>query len=117
MYRPLNEFTKQTDELKKLISKYPGYPITVLCGNEVCAGDDYCYYYAPCLSFGIGEILDCEQDVDEGIVFTDREEFRERVEYILEDEYEDDEFDKAVEAKLAEYDPYWKKVIWIKADV
>ena len=112
--RPLESMIKPTNELKELIMKYPDYPIVVLVGNEVCADDDYYYWYAPHVSFKVTEILDCEQDVEEEIVFTDREQFRERVEYILEDEYE---FDKAVKEKLAEYEPYWKKVIAIVCDV
>ena len=63
MYKPLNMFTKQTDELKKLIAEYPDYPIIVMVANEVVADDYYGWWYAPRLRFSIGEILDCEQEV------------------------------------------------------
>ena len=31
MYKPLNMFSEQTDELKKIIAEHPDYPIVVLC--------------------------------------------------------------------------------------
>ena len=120
--KPLNMITAQTDELKRLIAEYPNYPIVVICNGEVCADDEYRWWYAPSLSFDIGEILDCEQDVNEERIYSDRDEFREDIEYKLSDlpEYEkltDKEFDAVVDEKLAEYDPYWKRVIEIRADV
>ena len=74
MYKPLDMFLKQTDELKELIAKYPDYPIVVLVDSEVVA-DDYGWWYAPEIRFGIGEILDCEQDVDDEKTYIDRDEF------------------------------------------
>ena len=41
MYKPLNMFIKQTDELKKLIVEHPDYPIVVLCSSDVVADDVY----------------------------------------------------------------------------
>lgn len=41
MYKPLNMFLKQTDELKELITKYPDYPIVVIVDSEVVADSDY----------------------------------------------------------------------------
>lgn len=121
-HKPLNMITAQTDELKRLIAEYPDYPIVVMCNGEVCADDEYRWWYAPSLSFDIGEILDCEQDIRGDRVYSDRDEFREDIEDTLASlsEYEkltDKEFDAVVDEKLAEYDPYWKKVIEIRADV
>lgn len=121
-YRPLDMFIKQTDELKELITKYPDYPIVVMVANEVVADDDYGWWYAPCISFSVGEILDCEQDIDDEKTYIDRDEFEEDIinrlsfdgEY---DDLSDEEFDKVVKEKMAEYEPYWKKVIQIMADV
>ncbi len=120
-YRPLDMFLKQTDELKELIAKYPDYPIVILVDSEVVA-DDYGWWYAPEIRFGIGEILDCEQDIDEEKTYVDRDEFKEDIEYHLScyDEYEnlsDENFDYLVEKTYQEYEPYWKKVIQIYADV
>lgn len=122
MYKPLNMFTKQTDELKKLIAEHPDYPIVVLCSYEVCGDDDYYWWYAPRIRFCIGEILDCEQDVNDEKVYTDRDDFEEDLIDILgynKDyaEATDEEFDAIVKAELAKYEPYWKKVIQIRADV
>lgn len=121
-YRPLDMFVKQTDELKKLITEYPDYPIVVMVGTEVVADDTYGWWYAPCLSFSIGEILDCEQDIDDEKTYLDRDDFEDDIRNYFEwkEEYDslsDEEFDKAVKDKMAEYEPYWKKVIQIRADV
>lgn len=122
MYKPLNMFTKQTDELKQLIAEHPDYPIVVMVGSEVVADCDYGWWYAPCLNFSIGEILDCEQDVNDEKVYVDRDDFEEDLAAILGDSGEfdettDEEFDAIVKAELAKYEPYWKKVIQIRADV
>ena len=121
-YRPLDMFLKQTDELKELIAKYPDYPIVVIVDSEVVADYDYGWWYAPEIRFGIGEILDCEQDINEEKTYVDRDEFKEDIEYHLScyDEYEnlsDENFDYLVEKTYQEYEPYWKKVIQIYADV
>ena len=120
-YKPLDMFLKQTDELKELIAKYPDYPIVVLVDSEVVA-DDYGWWYAPEIRFGIGEILDCEQDIDEEKTYIDRDEFKEDIEYHLScyDEYEnlsDENFNYLVEKIYQEYEPYWEKVIQIRASV
>ena len=121
-YRPLNMFAKQTDELKQLISEHPDYPIVVIVSSDVVADDGYAWWYAPCIRFGIGEILDCEQDIDEEKTYIDRDEFEEDMynKYEDDEEYEnldDYEFDEMIENKLKEYEPYWRKVIQIRADV
>ena len=121
-YRPLNMFMKQTDELKKLIAEHPDYPIVVMVANEVVADDFYGWWYAPSLIFSIGEILDCEQEVNDEKVYTDREDFEEDLADILGDsgdydETTDEEFDKIVQEELKKYEPYWKRVIQIRADV
>lgn len=122
IYRPLNMFIRQTDELKKIISEYPDYPIIVMVGSDVVADDYYGWWYAPCLSFSVGEILDCEQDIDYDKTYTDRDEFKEDIieKLAWDDEnagLSDEDFDKLVEEFYQEYEPYWKKVIQIYADV
>ena len=126
-YRPLNMFYKQTDELKKLIEEHPDYPIIVLVDSEVVADDYYSYWYAPSLSFSVGEILDCDQDINDERTFTDRDDFREEVSYRVfecDDEFDtkysnmpDEEFEKLVDEFVAKYDEYWKPVIIINAHV
>lgn len=121
-YRPLNMFTAQTDELKKLIAEHPDLPIVVIVNAEVVADDGYNWWYAPDISFSLGEILDCEQDVNDEKVYVDRDDFEEDLADILGDsgdydETTDEEFDKIVQEELKKYEPYWKKVIQIRADV
>lgn len=121
-FKPLDMFIKQTDELKALIAEHPDYPIVVMCSDAVCADNDFSWWYAPCLSFCIGEILDCEQDINAGIIYVDRDEFEEDLQdrFADDERYEnlsDAEFDNIVKAELAKYEPYWKKVIVIRADV
>ena len=121
-YRPLDMFVKQTDDLKELITQYPDYPIVVIVANEVVDDDYYGWWYAPCLSFDIGEILDCEQDIDEEKTYVDRDDFEEDVQYNVEcdenfENVTDEEFDAEVKRIMTEYEPYWRKVIQIRADV
>ena len=115
-----------TDELKKLISEHPDYPIVVLAGEEANGGD-YSWMYCSDISFGVMEILDCECPYDDEYVCADRQEFDERLEDWLWDEmcYEDGAGDgvepseEVFQAKLKEekdkYEPYWKKAIAIYA--
>ena len=115
-------FLKQTDELRKMILEHPDYPIVVIVNSEVVGDDFYNWWYAPDLSFSLGEILDCEQDIDDEKTYTNREEFMEDIEDRVSwnDEYEnlsDNEIDKIVENIYRSYEPYWKKVIQIRADV
>lgn len=113
------EISKSSNELKRLIAENPDLPIMVLCDNDL-----YCDYYssaiAPCISFYLGEFLDCYQEVNEERVYFDRDEFLEELSYKLEDlpEFEDltqEEFDKAVEAEFDKYSSYWQKAIIINA--
>ena len=120
-YKPLNEFLKQTDELKKLIAEHPDYPIVVICSSDVVS-DDYGWWYAPSLSFSIGEILDCEQSINDMKVYIDRDDFEDDVrDKVSWDDNLADDTDEAYEEKVQEilkqYEPYWKNVIQISADV
>ena len=110
--------TQKSDELKKLILENPDLPIVVLAGqNSItdCHSWTFCSY----ISFDIEEILDCGYVDYDDTVFTDRDRLEEFVVDELCDEYEDkseEEFDEAVRKRLAELEPYWKKVIAIYAD-
>ena len=106
---------KQTDELKKLIAAHPDYPICVMAGEEANSGD---YYWMFCsdVRFDVGEILDTDYFDNEDAIFTDREYLEEVIEDRLYDEYPNEEdLIKAIKAKMAELEPYWKKVICIYA--
>lgn len=115
MERITPSITKGTDELKRLIDEHPDYPISVLVspdGNE----DSGWLYFCSDVSFEIGEILDCEYCDRNDEVITDRDRLRE----IVEDELFEaahclpgDGFKKAVDARIAELEPFWTKSILI----
>jgi hypothetical protein len=109
--------THSSDELKKLIFENPDLPIVVLAGEEA-SGYDYYWTYCSSVSCHISEILDCDYYDYDDIIFTDRDRLEEKIEDDLYDDYHDkseEEYDSAVKRKLAELEPYWKKVIAIYA--
>lgn len=109
---------QKSDELKKLILENPDLPLVVLCGDEANTGY-YGWMFCSSIRFGIEEILDCDYLDYNECVFTEREYLAEVVADRLIGEYEDrpeEEFDAAVDEKLAELEPYWTKVIAIYAD-
>lgn len=122
-YKPLNLFTNQSDDLRKLISEYPDYQIVMLVDTDVVLDDDYTSWYAPYIKFYVGEILDCEQSVNDLKVYTDRDDFEEDVQYMLEcddsipEDISDDDFDKLVKTEMQKYASYWKPVIIIHGTV
>lgn len=108
--------TKSTEELKKLIAEHPDYPICVLAGEEA-SGSDYSWMYCSDIRFEVGEILDTDYyDYDDAII-VDRDRLEEIIEDRLYDEYTDEEeLNNAIKEKIAELEPYWKKVICIYAN-
>jgi len=121
-FRPLNMFAEQTDELKRLIEEHPDYKIIVCVASEVVSEEEGSWY-APSLSFRLGEILDIEQDINDEKIYTDRDDFEEDVRYCFEcddsipEDISEEEFDKLVEKEMQKYEPYWKDVIVIYADI
>lgn len=118
----MNKFRKyglshKTDELKKLISENPDLPIVVLASDEANCGD-WCWQYCLSVSFGLEEILDYGYCEDDDTIFTDRDRLEECISDRLYDEYHNkstEEYDEAVNRKMAELEPYWTKVIAIYA--
>lgn len=108
---------KNSDELKKLILENPDLPIAVLANEDSTSGNWY-WTYCSSISFSIDEILDFDfYDYDDA-VFTDRDRLEEYIEDMFYDEYcdkSDEEYEKVIKDKLAELEPYWKKVIAIYA--
>ena len=106
---------KQTDKLKELIAEHPDYPICVLAGEEANSGD-FCWTYCQDIQFDVGEILDTDYYGYNDEVITDRDYLEEIIEDRLCDEYSDEnELNRAIQAKIAELEPYWKDVICIWA--
>jgi len=122
MYKPLKEYVTQSDELKRLIAENPDLPLVVMVNYEVCADAEYTWWFAPTLTFEVGDLLDCEQSVNEERLYDDIGDFEEDLaNYLVDsrkyDDLTDDEFDKVVAEELKKYEPYWKKVIYIRATV
>lgn len=120
--RKRSGFLADTAELKKLIAEHPDYPICVLASEDANTGD---YGWTVCskIIFSVGEILDCEQPVDDCRMFDDRDDFEEKLEEWLWDEfssdyseYTEEEFQKALKEEKSKYEPYWKDCIFIYAD-
>ena len=107
-----------TDELRQLIMDNPTLPIAVLAGPD--ANIDYGgWMFCSRVSVHKGEILDCEQEVNDERIYTDRDDFEEDLTDYLSYEYDSPneyDFDEVVKEKLAEYEPYWKECILIYAD-
>ena len=101
-----------TDEIRKLIIDNPDLPLLVFVGNETTY-DEWCYTCASKCTAQIGEVLDCEQDIVEGKVFCDKEEFEDELRYFEEDDFQgsDAEFDEYIKKIMGWYEPFWKKCI------
>ena len=107
----------KTDELKKLIAENPDLPIVVLAGEEANGGD-FAWMFCEYVSFGIDEILDCDFYDHNDTIITDRDRLEEIIEDSLYDDYCDkpeEEYEAAIKARVAEFEPYWQKVIAIWA--
>lgn len=113
------EISKSTEALKQMILENPNLPMVVMSSYEAMS-DEWYWTYCSNVSFSIDEYM--SYDVfDDGFLITDRDNFEERLRYKLEDLPEcenmsDEEFDHYVDQKLKEYEPYWKKAIFICAD-
>lgn len=117
----MSRYTTDTTELKKLIAEHPEYPICVLASEDANRGD-YDWEVCDTVKFQVGEILDCEQNIDDCRIYTDRDDFEEDLEERLWNElcsdrdYTEEEFQKALAEEKAKYEPYWKNCIFIFAD-
>lgn len=104
-------------ELRKLIAENPELPIVVMASYEATT-DEYYWTYCSAVHCEVGEVLDCEVSTRECVI-TDRDDLKDALDDLYCDEYadlSDDEYDKAIEAKIAEYEPFWKKAIIVYAD-
>jgi hypothetical protein len=102
----------QTDGLQKLILDNPKLPLLIFA-NEYANTGDYSLTACSCISANIGEYLDCIAGHGDKC-YTDRDDFEEDIADILADDYPkltDEEFEKIVKEKVAQYDEYWTKCI------
>lgn len=108
------------DDLKKAIAENPDLPLVVLAGCEANTGD-YSYMFCTSVSVEVGEILDCQQEINDEICFTDRDDFREAIEEMLDgftgsEDHPEDWFKKEADRIEAEYEQYWRKCILLTVD-
>ena len=116
--------TYNNTELKKLIMENPDLPLIFCVGEEVHQYEDFYYNYIESrhISYTIGEFLDCEVSWNNYLMFTDRQDFIERLEECLMDiddslrNLSNEEFDKIVEYNAKKFEPYWKKAILVTID-
>lgn len=111
---------KDSTELRKAIAENPDLPIVVMVGREA-ALEEYGYTYCDVVIAEVGKILDCYTPWKKETVYNDGEDFEEDLADYLCDNPEyaklsDEEFKKVLEEEKAKYEPYWKKVIIVKAD-
>ena len=119
-YIDISEYFHNTDKLHQLITENPDLPLVVIAGQNAC-DPGYDSLFCSRVSAYIGEVLDCEQDFDRGKIFCDRDDF---YDYVFDYYYDyceghfetSKEWDKYVDAKVAEFDSYWKKCIILCVD-
>ena len=71
-------YPRPSDELRKLITEHPDLPLLVMAGDNANDGD-HSYTVCSYIRAELGEVLDCEQGVDDTMIFTDRDEFEEKL--------------------------------------
>ncbi len=108
------EFLIATDELRKLILENPELPLLVFAGEE--CGGEYNYMICTRITAKIGEFLDCRQDVNDEYCFTDREMLEEQIEIQSDFNGTNEEFAAYIDARMKEYEPYWKPCIIVYID-
>ena len=103
------------EQVRKLLAEHPELPIVFrICTETLCG--EWRYEFMSSAYAEIGEVLDCYQNVEEELIFIDREEFKECVEENLPYGLTDDEIEAETTATLAEYEPYWKKCILVTVE-
>ena len=103
----MNEILHCGDDLKKMIEKYPELPIIFVSGTEPPDSSSvFCTY----VHASLGEFLDwdgCNGEYDE-MYFTDRDDFREYLEYLWGNE---DDLDDLVAAEMERVKDKWIRCI------
>ncbi|WP_215508399.1 hypothetical protein [Peptoniphilus sp. EMRHCC_23] len=108
-------FLNECKELKRLIAEYPDLPLMFFADDT---GNDGTFDYMSCSMIRAhkGKILDCQNEVDNEIVFDDKRYFEEELREMLCEKYAysnftDDEFEEIFEEEKSKYDDKWKDCI------
>lgn len=109
----------ETDELRKMIIEHPELPIMVLAGEDSWNGE---HGYTCCSKVycTIEEVPDYDLLDGNDCIFTDREEFADFMDdkccEELDEDMDENEYEKRLGYRIHNYDKYWKKVITITVD-
>ena len=109
---------KGNEEIRKLILDNPDLPLVFMATEDANIGE-YSTMFCASVSAKIGEVLDCQQEINDEIIYTDREDFKDDIcDYVTDKAYDyeilsEKWFDTEVERIVSEYEPYWKKCILI----
>ena len=102
-------------DVRKLMMENPDLPVCFLATEEANTGD-YNTMFCTSVHAEIGEILDCQQDIKDEIIFTDRDHFEDELYCMLDysDDFDSEEaLDTEFKRLVAEYEPYWRKCILV----
>jgi len=110
---------KDCTKLRQMIIDNPDLPIVFSVSTEDYY-DDYAFAYINenNISCEVGEILDCDVDWHNNIMFTDRIEFEESLEDYLMTDFEiehlsDSDFEDVLNYHIEKFEPFWKKCILV----
>lgn len=103
------------EHLREILLEHPELPLLVFAGEE-SNGGDFPFMCCGNVRAEIGQVLDCCQEVYEERCFTNKEDFQEAIEFNSDFEGTDEEFDKYIKTRMAEYEPYWKPCIILYVD-
>ena len=103
------------NNVRKLITENPDPPLVFISVDEVGTYDNL---FCSSVTAKIGEVLDCQQEINDELVYTDRECFEDEIFDQIEtltgyDDRSEEWYESEVKRIAAEYDPYWKKAIII----
>jgi len=118
--KPCSYLLTDSKELREAILEHPDYPILAFASEDANNGD---WSTMSCqLSVKVGEFLNCQQDVKDDYIFTDRDEFEEQVGDNLYDldrdafHYDNEqELEECIAEIVAQYDEYWTPCIIVMA--
>lgn len=108
----------KAETIRKMIAENPELPLIFIVTEEANNGD-YSSVFTDCVHAEIGEFLDCCQEINNEICFTDRDKFEEEIFDNIEvltgyDDRSEEWYAQEAERIASLYDPYWKKCIIIQ---
>lgn len=110
-------YMMRNEPIRKLITENPDLPLVFIATDEACSYD-FQSMFCSSVTAEIGEVLDCQQTINDEIVYTDRDDFEDEIFDQIEtltgyDDRPEEWYQSEVKRIAAEYDPYWRKAIII----